>query len=151
MLDSYIPTFVNFALRLLLQMAIGLIKKAPSLAVEIVTTIQDVILNMDWLQFGVDLGKAILEGLVNIIISTLNKLLGWLGVDIPKVDFGVGEDIGTTSIGELTGQEYEISENLKQDINVRVEASGNTAISKESAEKTAEALAPYIDKILGGK
>ena len=151
MLDSYTPTFVNFALRLLLQMALALIKKAPSLAVEIVTAIQDVILNMDWMQFGVDLGKAILEGLINIIVSTLNKLLGWLGVDIPKVDFGVGEDIGTTSIGELTGQEYEISENLKQDINVRVEASGNTAISKESAEKTAEALAPYIDKILGGK
>ena len=151
MLDSYIPTFVNFALRLLLQVALALIKKAPSLAVEIITTIQDVILNMDWLQFGIDLGKAILEGLVNIIISTLNKLLKLFGVEIPKVDFGVGEDIGTKSIGELTGQEYEISENLKQDINVRVEASGNTAISKESAEKTAEALAPYIDKILGGK
>ena len=151
MLDRYIPTFVNFAIRLLLQVALALIKKAPSLAVEIVTTIQDVILNMDWMQFGVDLGKAILEGLVNIITSTLNRLLKFFGVEIPKVDFGVGEDIGTKSIGELTGQEYEISENLKQDINVRVEASGNTAISKESAEKTAEALAPYIDKILGGK
>lgn len=151
MLDRYIPTFVNFALRLLLQVALAFVRTAPSLAIEIVTTIQDVILNMDWLQFGVDLGKSILEGLVNIIISTLNRLLGWLGVKIPKVDFGVGEDIGTMSIGEMMDQEYEISKNIKTDINVKVEASGDTAVSEETAEKTAEALAPYIDKILGGK
>lgn len=151
MLDRHIPSFVNFSLRLLLQVALGLVRTAPSLAIEIVTTIQDVILNMDWFQFGVDLGKAILEGLINIIVSTLNGLLGWLGVNIPKVDLGVGEDIGTTSIGEALGSEYEISKNIKTDINVKVEASGDTAVSEETAEKTAEALAPYIDKILGGK
>lgn len=151
MLDSYIPAFVNFALRLLLQINFALLKNAPSLAIEIVNTIQDVILNMDWLQFGVDLGKAILEGLINLIISQFNKFFGWLGVNIPKVDFGVGEDIGTMSIGEISGEEYEISERVSQDITVKVEANGDSTVSQETAEKTAEALAPYIDKILGGK
>ena len=33
---------------------------------------------------------------------------------------------------------------------VKVEASGDSAVSEETAEKTAEKLAPYIDKILGG-
>lgn len=151
LLDSYIPTFVNFALRLLLQLALALIRTAPSLAIDIVTTIQDVILHMDWFQFGIDLGKSILEGLVNIIISTLNNIFKWFGVNIPKVDFGVGKDIGTMSMGEMLDSEYEISENIRQDITVKVEASGDSAISGETAEKTAQALAPYIDKILGGK
>ena len=148
MLDGYIPAFVNFSLRLLLQVALGLIRTAPSLAIEIVTTIMDVILNMDWFQFGVDLGKSILEGLINIIVSTLNRVLGVFGVNIPKVDLGVGENVFNE---ESVGEEYEICENIRQDITVKVEASGDSAVSEETAEKTAEALAPYIDKILGGK
>lgn len=148
MLNGYIPAFVNFSLRLLLQVALRLIRTAPSLAIEIVTTIMDVILNMDWFQFGVDLGKSILEGLINIIVSTLNRVLGVFGVNIPKVDLGVGENVFNE---ESLGEEYEISENIRQDITVKVEASGDSAVSEETAEKTAEALAPYIDKILGGK
>lgn len=151
MLDSYIPAFVNFALRLLLQLALALVRTAPSLAIDIVTTIQEVILDMDWFQFGIDLGKSILEGLINIIISTLNRLLGWLGVEIPKVDLGVGEDVGTMSLGELSGQQYELNNKETNDINVNINATGDTPTSEETAEKTAQALAPYIDKILGGK
>ena len=148
MLDGYIPTFANFSIRLLLQVAIGLIRTAPSLAIEILTAIQDAIFGMDWFQFGVDLGKSILEGLLNIIVSTLNRMLGIFGVDIPKVDLGVGEDIFNE---EALGEEYEISENIRQEINVKVEASGDSTVSEETAEKTAEKLAPYIDKILGSK
>lgn len=148
MLDGYIPAFVNFAIKLLLQVALGLIRVAPSLAIEIVTTIMDVILNMDWFQFGVDLGKSILEGLINIIVSTLNRVLGVFGVNIPKVDLGVDENLFNE---ESLGEEYEISESINQKIEVEVKASGDTAVSEETAEKTAEALAPYIDKILGGK
>lgn len=148
MLDGYIPTFANFSIRLLLNVAVGLIRTAPSLAIEIVTAIQDAIFGMDWFQFGIDLGKSILEGLLNIIVSTLNRTLGYFGVKIPKVDLGVGEDIFNE---ETLGGEYEISENINQTIEVKVEASGDTAVSEETAEKTAEKLAPYIDKILGGK
>lgn len=148
MLDGYIPAFVNFALRLLLQLAMGLIRTAPSLAVNVVEAIIDTVLGMNWFQFGVDLGKAILEGLINIIVSTLNRILGVFGVDIPKVDLGVGEDLFNE---ESLGGEYEISENIRQDITVKVEASGDSSVSEETAEKTAEKLAPYIDKILGGK
>ena len=148
MLDGYIPAFVNFSLRLLFQVALGLLRTAPSLAIEIVTAIQDVVMNMNWLQFGVDLGKSILEGLINIIVSTLNRVLGVFGVNIPKVDLGVGENVFNE---ESLGEEYEISENINQKIEVEVKASGDSAVSEETAEKTAEALAPYIDKILGGK
>lgn len=148
LLDSYIPTFVNFSIKLLLQIALGLLRTAPSLAIEIVTAIQDVVMNMDWVQFGVDLGKSILEGLINTIISTLNRTLGYFGVEIPKVNLNVGENVFNE---DTLGGEYEISESINQKIEVEVKASGDTAVSKDTAEKTAQALAPYIDKILGGK
>lgn len=149
LLETYIPTFANFAVRLLLQATIALVRIAPSLVVEIFSVFIDTIFSINWFQVGIDIGKAIAEGIVNIIISVLNSILGWAGVDIPKVDLGVGESNYFDGID--TGEEYEISENINQTIELKIEASGDTAVSEETAEKTAEALAPYIDKILGGK
>lgn len=148
MLDGYIPAFANFGIRLLMQIAIAMVRVAPSLVVEILDAVIDTIFNINWLQVGIDVGKAIMEGALNIIVSALNAVLGLFGVDIPKVDLGAGEDLFNE---ETLGGEYEISENLRQDITVKVEATGDSAVSEETAEKTAEALAPYIDKILGGK
>lgn len=149
MLDSYIPAFANFAVRLVIQGAIALVRIAPSLVVNILSAVIDTIFSINWLQVGIDIGKAILEGLLNIVVSGLNSVLGWFGVEIPKVDFGVGESNYFPS--EAVGEEYEISENINQTIEVKVEASGDSAVSEDTAEKTAQALAPYIDKILGGK
>ena len=149
MLERYVPTFVNFALRLVIQVAIALVRISPSLIREIINTIIDTILNVNWLQVGIDVGKAILEGLLNCIIAGLNSFLKIFGVNIPKIDFDVGQNYFENL--DTSAGNYEISENSKQDINISIEAKGNTAVSKESAEKTAEALAPYIDKILGGK
>ncbi len=144
MLEGYAPKFVNFALRLVIQGAIAIVRIAPSLAADIFDVIIDTIFDINWLQVGIDIGKSILEGFLNIWGSLLNKIPG---VNIPKVDLGVGENYFE---GIDTGEEYEISENVKQDITVKVEASGDSTVSEETAEKTAEALAPYIDKILGG-
>ena len=149
MLERYVPTFVNFALRIVIQTAIALVRISPSLIREIINAIIDTILNVNWLQVGIDVGKAILEGLLNCIIAGLNSFLKILGVNIPKIDFDVGQNYFENL--DTSDGNYEISENSKQDINISIEAKGNTAVSKESAEKTAEALAPYIDKILGGK
>lgn len=149
MLERYVPTFVNFALRIVIQAAIALVRISPSLIREIINAIIDTILNVNWLQVGIDVGKAILEGLLNCIIAGLNSFLKIFGVNIPKIDFDVGQNYFENL--DTSAGNYEISENSKQDINISIEASGDTAVSKESAEKTAEALAPYIDKILGGK
>ena len=149
MLERYVPTFVNFALRIVIQTAIALVRISPSLIREIINAIIDTILNVNWLQVGIDVGKAILEGLLNCIIAGLNSFLKIFGVNIPKIDSDVGQNYFENL--DTSAGNYEISENSKQDINIRIEASGDTAVSKESAEKTAEALAPYIDKILGGK
>ena len=151
LLDSYIPTFANFAVRLVIQASIALVRVAPTLVVEVLDAVIDTIFNIDWFQVGFDIGKAILEGIINIIVSTLNLLIGWTGIKIPKVDFGVGKDISTMSLGEIANQQYELNNKVEQDININIEASGDTAVSQATAEETAKALAPYIDKILGGK
>lgn len=148
MLDGYIPAFANFGIRLLMQIAIAMVRVAPSLVVEILDAVIDTIFNINWLQVGIDVGKAIMEGALNIIVSALNAVLGLFGVDIPKVDLGAGENLFNE---ESLGEEYEISENINQTIEVKVEASGDSSVSQDTAEKTAQALAPYIDKILGGK
>lgn len=151
MLEDYLPAFVNFAIRLITQTAIALVRIAPQLAVEVVSAVIDAVLSIDWVQLGIDIGKSIIEGIVNIVVAGLNAILGIFGVKIPKVKL-FGDRENNDYLPNIdTGEEYEISENVKQDITVKVEASGDTAVSKESAEKTAEALAPYIDKILGSK
>lgn len=144
-LEDYIPKFANFAVRLIIQGAIAIVRIAPTLVVEILDAVIDTIFDVNWFQVGIDIGKSILEGILNILVSVLNIIPG---VNIPKIDLGVGENYFE---GIDTGEEYEISENIKQDITVKVEASGDSTVSEETAEKTAEALAPYIDKILGGK
>lgn len=151
MLDGYAPAFVSFFVRLLQKTAIALIRIAPQLVAEIVSAVIDTIFSINWLQVGIDIGKAILEGIANIFISGLNGILGIFGVKIPKVKM-FGENSDADYLTDVDGGgEYEISENIRQDITVKVEASGDSTVSKETAEKTAEALAPYIDKILGGR
>lgn len=145
MLENYTPKFVNFALRLVIQASIALIRIAPTLVAEILNVVIDTIFNINWFQVGVDIAKSILEGLLNVLGSILNIIPG---IDIPKVDLGVGDNYFD---GIDTGGEYEINKNVNQTIELKIEASGDTAVSEETAEKTAEALAPYIDKILGNK
>lgn len=149
MLDEYLPSFVNFGIKLILQVAIGIIRIMPSLIVEIFGTIVETLLNLDWFQLGVDIAKAILEGFINLFVSTLNNIFGGLGLDIPKVNFGVGEQVFNPT--SETGGDYAISHDVNNNIKIEIDANGDTPISKENAEKTAEALAPYIDKILGGR
>lgn len=146
-LDTYTPTLINFGLRLLLQLSLAIIRILPSLVLDIGSELMYAVLELNWFQLGIDIGKSVIEGLLNVVISTLNRTLGVVGVKIPKANLNVGENIFSE---EELGAEYEISENVRQEISVKVEASGDSAVSEETAEKTAKALAPYIDKILGG-
>lgn len=149
LLETYIPTFANFAVRLVIQAVLGIVRVAPKLVQELITVVLDVLLDVEmWIQVGVDIGKALLEGFINGFVRGANRMLRFIGIEIPEVDFGASKDLFADND---ISTEYEISERMQQDITVKVEASGNTAISKESAEETAKALAPYIDQILGAK
>lgn len=146
--EKYFPKIIKFILKFVFELAANLIKILPNIAAELIDVVIAVIFDINWVQIGLDIGKSLAQGILNIIPKILNSLFGWAGVDIPEFDFGVGSSyLGDTDLNT----EYEISERMQQDITVKVEASGNTAISKESAEETAKALAPYIDQILGAR
>lgn len=150
MLEKVMPTFVNFSIRLLLQVSLALIKLAPELVVNFLDAIIKTIFETNWLQVGLDVGKSILQGVLNVIVSGLNSVFGWLGLKIPKVDLGVGKN-GSYFENIDTEKKYSLNNKNEQVIDIKIEASGDNEVSAATAEKTAEALAPYIDKILGGK
>lgn len=150
MLENVMPTFVNFSIRLLLQVSLALIKLAPELVVNFLDAVIKTIFETNWLQVGLDVGKSILQGVLNVIVSGLNSVFGWLGFKIPKVDLGVGKN-GSYFENIDTEKKYSLNNKNEQVIDIKIEASGDNEVSAATAEKTAEALAPYIDKILGGK
>ena len=150
MLENVMPTFVNFSIRLLLQVSLALIKLAPELVVNFLDAVIKTIFETNWLQVGLDVGKSILQGVLNVIVSGLNSVFGWLGLKIPKVDLGVGKN-GSYFENIDTEKKYSLNNKNEQVIDIKIEASGDNEVSAATAEKTAEALAPYIDKILGGK
>ena len=150
MLENVMPTFVNFSIRLLLQVSLALIKLAPELVVNFLDAVIKTIFERNWLQVGLDVGKSILQGVLNVIVSGLNSVFGWLGLKIPKVDLGVGKNISYFENID-TEKKYSLNNKNEQVIDIKIEASGDNEVSAATAEKTAEALAPYIDKILGGK
>lgn len=147
--EKYIPMFVKFSTKLFIQILKALSKIAPDIVSEFVYALIEALASQNWgeilFNVGFQLGYRISQGIKEAILLFISN-----PTSIFKSKNNIS-DIQNTFDGIDTGSAYEISENLKQDINIRVEASGNTAVSKESAEKTAEALAPYIDKILGGK
>lgn len=148
--EEYLPKFLSFGIKLITAFGTSLLRYLPQLASEVISILIDTIFEINWWQVGIDIGKAVIEGFLNIFVSAYNALFGKLFGKAKKVDLNVGQSIyGGNDTNFNT--EYEISERVQQDITVKVEASGDTAISKESAEETAKALAPYIDQILGAK
>lgn len=148
--EKFAPRIISFAVKLFVKVWIEIQKQSPSLISELIQTLLDMIFEVDWWQVGIDIGKATVEGILNIVISALNKLLGWLGVEIPEVDLGVSAG-GNYFKDFDTKNEYEITEHKTEEVTVKIEASGDTDVDENNARKTAEALAPYIDEILGAK
>lgn len=145
--EKYLPRFVEFAVKLLLQIGMAWQRISPKISYMIIDAFIDMIFDTNWFEVGKEMGKKMAEGLLNTITAPLRKILEYFGIDMPEFDFTSEEKDFSTS----TPKGYEITENSKQDITLKIEASGDTAVSQETAEKTAEAIAPYIDKILGGK
>lgn len=147
--EKYLPKFLSFGIRLITYFGTSLLRYVPQLVAEVVGILIDTIFEIDWFKVGIDIAKSVLEGFLNIAVSVLNSLFGWAGVNIPKIDMNVGQSVFYDNANSQ--QDYELNQRVEQDITVKVEASGDTAISKESAEETAKALVPYIDQILGAK
>jgi hypothetical protein len=140
--ENVFPRFVNFAIKLLAKVIVALAKALPS----VIPTFIDALMNINWLDVGWQIGKAIFVGIWEIIKKSLGALIGygWIGGgDTPstptETNYSASDVVG--------GVDNETKTSTKVDLNINV--SGETAISQANAETIAETLLPYIDKGLG--
>lgn len=147
MVKEYAPTVVNFGVQLILQILIGVVQQAPQILLDFWYAVQDAMLKIDW----IDLIWNILKGLGELIVnSIINNLFGWLrffGVDIPQVDFTSGSN-NTPTID--TGTDYEISENVNQELTIKIESNGVTANDKAVASSLEDLIDEKLGRLLGG-
>lgn len=144
---QYAPAVINFAVQLLLEVAVAFVTQFPAIATELVYAIQDALFSVDWLGLLWDLIKGIGELIINSIINGLLGWLRWFGVDVPQVDFGVGE---STSMSNLGANDYEVTESVTQELTIKVESNGVTANDKAVAGSIEDLIDEKIGKMLGG-
>lgn len=143
--EEFMPVAVQFSIRLFKEIALALIKYAPQLIVQLIEEIINIIYEIDWIELGMNIMKAIIQGVLNILSHTY---LGWLkifGIEPPKVDLGLGS---STSID--TGTSYEITEKVQEELTIRVESSGVTSNDKAVANSLEDLIDEKLGKLLGG-
>ena len=143
--EKNLPRIISFVIKLLKNLVVGLVRVLPELVGQLLDAVIDAIFEIDWVQVGIDLAKAILQGLLNSIIKALNKLFGWLGVNIPEVDFRGGESSYID-----TNSNYEITERSEQSISIKIESDGVTANDKAVAKSLEDLIDEKIGNMLGG-
>lgn len=140
--EENMPRIISFSVRLFTNAATALIRLAPRLVGELAKAIVEVVFDPElWIQTAVDLFRSIAEAVVNGFGVNLTR---WFDRDTEFVDFNVGQSVFAQP------QSMELNQSSKQEVVVKVQAEGETAISQQSAEETARALAPILDEILGG-
>lgn len=140
-LEEFVPQGVVFAVRLFRQVGLAIVDIAPTLITELIDVCIENLFSFDWVTIGLKLGSAILQGVANIIIEGINTLFGWMGVDIPRLDLGIG------SGANLNNQQYEITTRSTEELTIRLESNGVTSNDK----LVVNSLEDKIDEILGRK
>lgn len=144
--ETYAPVVVNFIVKLAIQVTIALATMAPQLVTQILNVILDTIFNVDWLAVGWNIMKSIAEGIINASIELLGGWLRIFGVEMPKVDFGVGSSSNYIDVGN----NYEITERSTQELTIRIESDGVTANDKAVASSLENIIDKKIGEMLGG-
>ena len=144
-IEAWSPKIIAFAVKLFFMVIRALVQVTPSLASNLISAFIDTIFSTNWFQVGVDIGLAILEGIVN----ALGDVLKIFGVDVPDANFRGDRDYISTDIGL---NDYEITERSTSKIDISLSVSGDgTAISEDNAKVVGDELANKLDALLGGK
>lgn len=144
-LEEFAPVVVQFAVKLLVNIAVAALRILPQLTAELINAVIDTIFSINWWEVGWNVIKSIVQGIIN---GLLNLGLGWLaklfGFEVPQIDLGVGQ----SSID--VGNNYEITERSTQELTIRVESNGVTANDKAVANSLETIIDKKIGEMLGG-
>ena len=145
--ERFMPAVVQFAVKLLAQVAVALVKYLPQLindlTTEVMNSLTETLPQLIW-----NLVKALVQTVINNVI---NMLVGWLrifGVDVPQVDLMGGAESGTSIAPSSQG--YEITEKVEQDITIKIESDGVTANDKVVASSLEDLIDEKLGRMLGG-
>lgn len=146
-IDEFTPRFVTFAIKLLSKVVVALAKAIP----DVMQSLWQALLDLDWVDLGIDIGKAILKGLLQILKQGFEFAIGkgWLwGKNSNPVNAETIENTVNDMEAMPTGS-YQVNERSTQTIELKVSATGDSELSQDNANLIAQELIPYIDKKLG--
>lgn len=145
--EEYTPMIIKFVLKLAFTIVKAIIKELPQIVTQITEAFFDELFKINWFEVGIKIGEALWNG----IKSTFKKLGEWLG--ITSGDDGVDDmSLEDYSNFDLSSNDYEITENSTQKIDVSLSVTGDgTAVGESNAQVVGSALANSIDDILGRK
>lgn len=117
----------------------------------------DYIANIDWIGLGLRIGKSLLKGILNAGWNTIATIFGkgWLwgkednsGNNIITTTTPDEDIITDTDIVDMNS--YEINERSSKMMEIKLTASGTSAIDDKNIKAIAKEIVPIIDKELGG-
>lgn len=145
-IEEYTPRLLVFGVNLLFKITQAMVKALP----ETIPMLIDAIFDINWFSVGWNLGKALWQGIWKFIQNSVLAIVGkgWLW---GKND---NEQIDTTnSVSDIdimpTGS-YEVNERSSKTMEIKLTASGTSAIDETNIKLIAKELVPIIDKELGG-
>lgn len=146
-----LPKLTNTLTKMLSKIAVQLIATLPDLFFQVV----DAINNLDWFSLGIDIIKAIGQGIINGLASLVEAMinpfiraLNWIpGVNIPevklgRVDFIGGSNAAATTINNSSATSKTIADNSSNTYNITIEQSGDESYdAKRVADEVIKEIA----------
>ena len=142
-IEAHTPMAVRFTFKLLTKIAQALVSMLPELLGGLVGELIDYLieytLSFDWIGLGWNIGLEIAEGILNGLGKLGNKVLKYVGIEIPEADFDrFKRDLGTNA------SSYSYSTNNSNSSNV----TNNTTITIEAKDANAREIANEVSRIL---
>lgn len=151
LVEQYTPMIIKFTLKLAFTITKAIIRELPTIVTQIVDAFFTELFNINWFEAGKKIGEAMWNG-IKSAFKRFGEMLGKL--------FGIKSSVGGDNTNlmqdysnfDIGSNDYEVTENVTQKIDVSLNVSGDgTAVGESNAKIVGSALADSIDEILGRK
>lgn len=145
-IEEYTPRLMVFGANLLFKITQAMIKAFPKR----IPMLIDAIFDVNWFSLGWDLGKALWKGIWQYIKNSVLAIVGkgWLWGKDDNNQANTTETISDVDV--MPTGSYEVNERSSKTMEIKLTASGTSAMDETNIKLIAKELVPIIDKELGG-
>lgn len=138
---TYFPVFAKFLVNIVTELIQVIAEQLPDL----IGVLIDEIFKVDWIQVGLNVGKAIIKGIFSIWKNMLGGFLKLFGVDVSGFE-SIGESKSTTTkLNEYTSNRENTTnigtDNSKYDVEINISSNG---YSQNEAKQLADEVIKQI-------